>query len=168
MEIVPEGESDTESDTSAEERTIGEIVNKRLDTTKCTSHVLSLLKDRQRNNAFVNVVLDRRGNRVPRLVCCTEDTVLTLDTGTDEVDFHIRERKDYCFNIGDDLTRCAKQWPQTDREGIFKDKIQKLSTALIIAMGIVRPAASEAEATRSQAEALRAIRTCIEELRDDF
>ena len=67
--------------------------------------------------AFVNIVLDRRGNRVPKLVCCSEDTVVTQDTGTGEVNFYIRERKNHCYNIGDDLARCAKQWPQTDREG---------------------------------------------------
>ena len=86
---------------------------------------------------------------MPKLVCCSEDTVITLDTGTGEVDFHIRERKDYCFNIGDDLARCAKQWPQTDREGIYKDTIKKLSTDLITAMGIVRTTASEVENNRA-------------------
>ena len=51
-----------------------------------------MLKDEQRNKTFRNIVLDRRGNRVPKLVCCSDDTVLTLDTGTWETDFHIRER----------------------------------------------------------------------------
>ena len=97
-------------------------------------------------------------------MCCSEDTVITLDTGTGEIDFHIRERKDYCYNIGDDLARCAKQWPQTDREGIYKDTIKKLSTDLITAMGIVRTTASEVENNRAVYKQAVEIREELREL----
>ena len=126
METATESDCDTETSETTEERYVEDIVNKRLDTVRYTAHVLSLLKNEQRNKAFVNIVLDRRGNKVPKLVCCSDDTVLTLDTGTGEVDFHIRERQDHYHNIGDDLSKCGKQWPQIDRQGrpIYKEATQ--------------------------------------------
>ena len=143
---------DTESDTTSEtdgDRAVEEIVNKRLKTVdNCTSHVLSLLKDKQRNQSFTNIVLDRRGNRVPKLVCSSDDTVMTFDTGTGDLDFHIKERQDHYYNIGDDLAKCSKQWPQIDRQGIYKQTIERMNVDLTIAMGIVRNKAAFVESIR--------------------
>ena len=103
-------------------------------------HVSALLRDENRNNSFKNIVLDRRGKEVPRLVCCSDDIVVTLDTGGLRViNFHIKDYMQASFsNIGNDLAMCGKHWPQIDREGVYKDAIQLLEDDLVTIMDFIR------------------------------
>merc|ERR1712240_497566 len=122
---------------SDRESAIRGAVKKKVNKIKFTPRVLALLRDEQRNNSFVNIVIDRRGQRVPKLVCCSDDVILTLDTGGGNVECHIREYRDY-FTVADDLAGCGAQWPQIDRGGIYKDGIQKLNADLDIVMDFLR------------------------------
>ena len=61
METASEttSDGDTEGDTASEttgERAVEDIVRERVNTGKYTTHVLSLLRDKQRNKTFVNIV----------------------------------------------------------------------------------------------------------------
>ena len=97
-------------------------------------------------------------------MCCSDDTVLTLDTGTGEIDFHIRERQDHYHNVGDELAKCGKQWPQIDRQGIYKELIQQLSEDLTIAMEIVRPKAAFITELRSLKEQVNDVKLTMKKV----
>ena len=154
--------SDTEGERrKTRQRAIEKTVRQKVNIEKCTPHVVSLLKDNCRNNTFTNIVIDRRGNGMPKLVCCSEDIVLTSDTGTGEVDCHIKERQDNCHSIGDELSECSKLWPQVDREGIYKEKIKQLSADLRIAMDIIR---FEATATQFSQIIEKNFKAALEEI----
>ena len=97
--------------------------------------MLTLLTDEQRYRRFVNIVLDRRGNRVPKLVCSSDDIILTYDTGTKRFDnLYVKN----CSAKGNDLAVCAKQWPQIDREGIYKEEIKEMISNLKLAKNLIR------------------------------
>ena len=129
-----------ESTESNEENAFLDLVRHRVKDAKCNSTFFmpAMLGRKDRNNTFNNIVLDRRGKGVPRLLCCTDDVVLTYDTGTGEKDLHFREYLP-SYNIGDDLAKCGRQWPQVDRGGIYRDQIHELHAKLTKVMALIRP-----------------------------
>ena len=96
------------------------------------------MKEKDRNTSFRKVVIDRRGYRVPRVVCCSDNVVLTCDTVTGELDFHIIERKPTISCHGDDLARCCREWPDIDRGGEYKKCIEEMTDNLKRGMVLVR------------------------------
>ena len=144
-----EGGGDTDSSWSTESEGGGdgqdlflETVRKRIEDSKstCSSVTLERLKKINRNKSFSKVVIDRRGIRPERVVCLSEDVVLTFDTASGQRDFHVIERTDpsYGMTHGDHLDRICRRWPDIDRGGIYKECIEQMTADLKRSMVLVR------------------------------
>lgn len=104
----------------------------------CSLTTKTMVKRTDRNTSFQKVLLDRRGLTVPLLVCCSDDVILTCDTGTGRKAFHMVTRESYTFGLGDDLMRCGLSWQDIDRGGVYKEKIEELKSLLPECIDIVR------------------------------
>ena len=135
-------EGDTESDWSTESDTEDpflKTVEEKITNAKCSSKILSSMKKVERNREFLNIVIDRRSSRPERLVCRSDDVVLTYEIGNGQKDFHIIERSIIINNHGDDLARCCRMgWPEIDRGGAYKDTIGEMLGDLKKSMVLVR------------------------------
>ena len=92
----------------------------------------------ERNNSFHKVIVDRRGRCTPRLVCCSDDVFITMNTGTGEKDLHIIERRPGGTGQGDDLLRITSGWPDIDRDGEYKERIREMTHDLKMSMHQIR------------------------------
>ena len=136
-------EGDTESDWSTEsdiEDPFLKTVEEKITNAKCSPKILSLMTKVERNREFLNIVIDRRSFRPERLVCRSDDVVLTYEIGNGRKDFHIIERRGPIINNhGDDLARCCRMgWPEIDRGGAYKDTIGEMLGDLKKSMVLVR------------------------------
>ena len=135
-------EGDTESDWSTESDTEDpflKTVEEKITNAKCSSKILSSMKKVERNREFLNIVIDRRSSRPERLVCRSDDVVLTYEIGNGRKDFHIIERSIIINNHGDDLARCCRMgWPEIDRGGAYKETIGEMLGDLKKSMVLVR------------------------------
>ena len=97
-------------------------------------------KDKERNKSFKKVVIDRRGKHFKKIVCFSNDVVLTMDIDTYEKDFHFIERRSegWGFGEGDRLYSSCVFWPDVDRGGEYKADIDELNGDLIYIMDMVR------------------------------
>ena len=77
-------------------------------------------------------MIDRRGRDPERLICRSDDVILTYRTDNGQKDFHVIER------YGDDLARCCAVWPDIDREGAYKNRIEEMRDDLVRSMAIAR------------------------------
>ena len=133
--------SDTDRDTESEREdwpTPREIIVRKVKEAKCSTLTRDLIQKKDRNKSFRKIVIDRRGRGVPRLLCLSNDVILTINTGTGEKDFHIIERRSTGTCQGDDLYDCCLDWPDIDRGGYYKDTIDELKSDLNWAMMITR------------------------------
>ena len=121
-----------------EESAFLETLTQKLEKVKRVSYVTGFLRFGDRNNTFHRIVLDRRGLGAPKLVGASDDVVLTCDTGTGQIDIHFREYNEDSYNIGDDLRKFSRAWPQLDREGVYKRQIREMSDSLTKSMKLVR------------------------------
>ena len=132
-------ESSISTDSRCDREQFINTVSQRVKSADCSLLTKTMIKRTDRNTSFKKVVLDRRRLTVPLLVCCSDDVILTSDTGTGMKDFHVVARGTSCkFGLGDDLLRCGLSWPDIDREGIYKEKIEELKSLLPECSDIVR------------------------------
>ena len=136
-----DGGDATESDGPTDyewEDTSREFVITKLRNAKCSLLSQSLIKHTDRNKCFKKIVIDRRGQCVSQIVCCSDDVVLTMNTGTGEKDFFLRERRSTGESEGDALNSVCSPWPDIDRNGTYKDDIDELNYDLERIMDIAR------------------------------
>ena len=114
------------------------FIIEKIKNVKCSLLSQRFIKDTDRNNCFNKVVIDRRGQCVPQIVCCSDDIILTMNTGTGEKDFFLRERRSTGESEGDALNRICSPWPDIDRNGTYKDDIDELNNDLEWIMDIAR------------------------------
>ena len=83
-------------------------------------------KDKVRNTSFKKVVIDRRGKHFKKIVCFSNDIILTMDLDTYKKDFHFIERRPEGMGIGegDKMFSCCVFWPDEDRGGESVTKAQ--------------------------------------------
>ena len=117
-----------------------ETVRQRVNESKCSSGALERLKRKRRNQSFSSFAIDGRSPK--RVVCYSEDVVMTHETGSGQRDFHIIERRSTRFgiSIGDDLDRSRRlrKLIDIDRGGIYEEVIEKLAVDLERSMALVR------------------------------
>ena len=136
------GGSDTGSDTEGEstdsefdQEWNRNLLKQKLDKVRDKPHYLGLLKRMNRNKTFKKIVLDRRGRGVPKLVCLSDDVLLTCDTGTQKKDMHLLGDETFVVS---DLLGCVTAWPRIDQEGTYRELIETLELALEQWMSLVR------------------------------
>ena len=74
-----EGGGDTGTEWEDEVR---EIIADKVKHSDCSKLTRDLIQNKARNKSFQRVVIDRRGQSVPTLVCFSNDVILTVNTGT--------------------------------------------------------------------------------------
>ena len=139
---VTGGESDTDSNGSTEseyERSLLEKAKKIVKTTKDEAihlpSALERLRRFDRNIGIDQVVLDRRGSGVPRLLCKSDNVVVSCHIGTREKEFVAIDKGSL---LGLDVLFCFMLWPQLDMEGTYKELIKEAEFELIKFMAHVR------------------------------
>ena len=138
-DICSETHEDSEWSTDSEEESVFlETVRQKCISSKASPFAKDFMKDENRNTKINTVVLDRRGSGTPRLVCCSEDVVLTYDTGSKHKDFLLRDWSTKYRTIADDLVRCGREWPQINRNGVYRHIIEELTDDFTRAVDIVR------------------------------
>ena len=130
-----EGGGDTGTEWEDEVR---EIIVERVKHSDCSKLTRDLIQNKARNKSFQRVVIDRRGQSVPTLVCFSNDVILTVNTGTWDKDIFIIERRSTGTGDGDKLHRDCLLWPDVDRGGVYKDIIDHFENDLPWIMDIVR------------------------------
>ena len=130
-----EGGVDTETEWEDEVR---EIIADKVKHSDCSKLTRDLIQNKARNKSFQRVVIDRRGQSVPTLVCFSSDVILTVNTGTGDKDIFILERRSTGTGEGDKLHRACLLWPNVDRGGVYKDSIDDFENDLPWIMDIVR------------------------------
>ena len=137
-------ESDADSDWSTEseseyERKLLEKAKKIVKTTKDEAihlpSALERLRRFDRNIGIDQVVLDRRGSGVPRLLCKSDNVVVSCHIGTREKEFVAIDKGSL---LGLDVLFCFMLWPQLDMEGTYKELIKEAEFELIKFMAHVR------------------------------
>ena len=114
-------------------------VEEKITNAKCSPKILRSMTKAERNLEFLNIVIDRRSFRPERLVCRSDDVVLTYEIGNGRKDFHIIERSIKINNHGDDFASCCRMgWPEIDRRGAYKDTIGEMLGDLKKSMVLVR------------------------------
>ena len=114
------------------------VVQKKAWSTSISKWTEGEIMKEERNNSFRKVTVDRRGRCTPRLVCCSDDVFITMNTGTGEKDLHIIERESGGFGQGDCLLRNTRGWPDIDRDGEYREEIKEMTHDLTMTMHQVR------------------------------
>ena len=97
------------------------------------SAIIQRLRQRDLNQTFDNVVLDRRGRCAPKLLCRSDNVVVCCDTGTGELDFLLM--KNACSVDGETFWT---EWPSIDQWGTYKKLIDKCRIGLNDIMAQIR------------------------------
>ena len=125
------GDSDTESYGSTDSETESgdpflKILKERIRSARCSPETLSMMKNEDRNRDFLNIVMDRRRGNPERLLCCSNDVVLTFETRTGKKDFYFIERAHGVIGQGDALFKKCSGWPEINRGGTYKYYIEEM------------------------------------------
>ena len=73
------------------------------------------------NNDFNRIVLDWRCREAPKLLCVSQDVIVTCYIETGETDFEIRDP-------GDKYLSFWHYWPEVDRGGAHKEMIEQTTS----------------------------------------
>ena len=140
-------ESDTGSDESTDtdgEHALSDIVRKVVESVEGSPYLTRKLRRDYKNRTFNKIVIDRQGRGVPRVLCRSDDVIVSCDTGTGEVDFHLITKNTLRLGptgeikFGDNRERWCREWPGVDRGGTYKQWIDEAEVALTKCMGRVR------------------------------
>ena len=131
---------DTESDTTSEtdgdmRQQISRAFENMNEISRQVHLVLLRQKQFNRNLAFKKIVLDRRGQRVPKLLCLSDDVLLTCDTGRGETDFFLANGQSAEIL---DLVKCVDSWPAIDPGGTYSMWVEKMNVVLKKCMTLIQ------------------------------
>ena len=111
------------------------LLKHKLDSVRDKTQYLGKLKRKRRNKSFNKIVLDQRRGLRQKLICRSDDVLLTCDTDTQAITFYFLG--DGTWHT-DDLAGCVSAWSDIDRGGTYGQMIERLDVALEDCMSLVR------------------------------